>query len=82
MSEPLNTFITQKIDGKQKASEVLHYQKQFGEFVKQTKYAKEYETSDGWKHLLRPVIERRSSAEDILNVKEITEKKFWDSLQL
>ncbi len=32
--------------------------------------------------MIRPVIERRSSAKDTLNVKEITEKKFWDSLQL
>lgn len=80
MSEPITQFITEKLDGNQKASVVSHYRRQFAEFVKQPKYKAIYETLGGWKQLLRPVVKVGSTASELLDFEGLTEEAFWSSL--
>lgn len=81
MTEPIEKFITFKLDGKQKKDDVQFAKKRFKEFVQQPKYKDIYEKqTDGWRQLIRPIVEKNCTAIDLLEYKFGTEEEFWNSL--
>jgi hypothetical protein len=80
MSETIQTYITRQIDGKESSEDLLHYQKQFNNFVKLPKNVEVYKVEGGWKQLLRPVVKTGSDPANLLAVEDLKEEDFWKYL--
>jgi hypothetical protein len=80
MTDKVNTYITQLIDGTETRELLLHYRERFELYVRNSNNTKSYDRKKNWKVFLKPAIKPNSPPDQLLDNDWVDQDEWWEEV--